>query len=236
MMRLIGGPPWRGAALLVFGVFLGLTSPAHATLELVLSDGLGHKATVQDTSGTGIVSFTGSIGNFNVTVTTATSKPLIGNPYSAQLDLTNFSISSSGGGTLTVTAFDTNYSVIPGSSNSGLFSVSNQGNLFGNGSVTASSWFDSTNTGYPVPNSAVPLDVSGFGGSQALVSLGADNFALVEQIKYTTTGGGGSFVSIDFDTALTSPAPSGLVLALTCLPPFGLGYWHHHQRRRRSRP
>jgi hypothetical protein len=174
------------------------------------------------------------VGTFTLYGTVVAANPAVGNPNSAQLDLSNFNISG-GSGSLTITAFDTGYSVIPGVNNSGNFVSSPQGNSSGV-TVTNQSWYfsDPNQTGWTgTPPSGA---VAGFGQptsfgstSQQLVNLGSDTFTLVEQVSITATGAGG-WTSIDFATAINTPAPSGLILALTAVPLLGLGYWRHRRR------
>src|SRR5437763_14337554 len=89
----------------------GIAPSAHADFVLVLQDGVEKDTIVlKDSGGTGIINFNGSVGNFNIVVTTSLSKPAIGDEFNAILHLNNVSVSSTGGGTLTMTTYDTNYS------------------------------------------------------------------------------------------------------------------------------
>ncbi len=100
-----------------------LAPTVHAGMRLYLDDGLGHSVTVPDGDpldahpSVGVITFIGSLGVasvWQVNVTTGISKPVIGGPTSAEIDLNSLSVSSTGGGTLTIGLTDTDFALPPG--------------------------------------------------------------------------------------------------------------------------
>ncbi|MGH7173832.1 MAG: hypothetical protein ACRELG_26420, partial [Gemmataceae bacterium] len=173
---------WRPTAmgLAVAAVLLYLTPHARADFVLSLSDGTGDSITADETTSTftttgqvaglggygspgvafapGVISIDAALGGFTLNVSTAEGYPAIGNPDSAVLDLNNTSVSSSRGGTLTITAYQTGDSVVPGYP-TGFLSSSIGGTLSG-ATLSAQSWYDPSNTGITngsIPNGSVAI-------------------------------------------------------------------------------
>jgi len=186
--------------------------------------------------------FTGSIGNYTFTVT-AKGSPSYGPAGAGFLDL-NFNVSSNASATsaasLTVTEYQTGY-VLPPSAASASATIATSSTV-GPVSETTKAWFDASNTG----NASAPPAYSLPSGLQLLQSAvltppptGLNNntttaitpfsysnppgYALILQQVFnlgptsTTTG--------DQQVVITSPAPAGLVLALTGLPCLAVGSW-----------
>ena len=96
-----------GALVVALGALgVGLTREAHATMILTIedSDHPGSKQTLIDATGTGVLTFNGTLGHFGVNVTTGISKPLIG-PNQLHLN----SINVSGVGRIEIFLTDTDF-------------------------------------------------------------------------------------------------------------------------------
>ena len=95
---------------------------ARADFELQLSDGTTTTTIVDNGTGdgnstTGLITFSGSVGGFSVNLTAGASKPVIGLPNDAEMDLNDLTITAgSTGGTLTIALADTGFSSPTGSS------------------------------------------------------------------------------------------------------------------------
>ena len=106
------------AASVALGAFLHL-SPAHAVPMLSLNaTGAGSPVIVvddgaNDDPGTvfipGIVSYTGSVGVFDINTTTGVTKPLIGSATSPIHDLNSINVNGAGPGTITLMFTETDY-------------------------------------------------------------------------------------------------------------------------------
>jgi hypothetical protein len=174
------------------------------------------------------------IGNFTTTVHTVMGFPILpasGATNQSELDL-NATITATGPGTLTVTAFQTG--LLAGGGPATL-SASIGGTTHptgGTGSATAESWFDQSNTGDSliVPLFGLPAGVvasfqpgpfstgtvasgttDAFSASHADSTSVSGAFALISQTTFTFNGTGSA--SYNFDTLITTPAPSSVVIA-----------------------
>ncbi|WP_367359544.1 hypothetical protein [Syntrophus sp. (in: bacteria)] len=104
MKKYLCGARSLAAALLVLSVLiLGIQSPAQAGLTLTLDDGTNPVITVADTDNDGYVYYSGAIGNWIMNLSGGFS---VGN----LMDLVSGNVSSSAGGTMTVTLTDTDFS------------------------------------------------------------------------------------------------------------------------------
>lgn len=104
--------------LMVFtmGIFIsGIVPSANAAFKLTLDDTatlgpdiIAIDNVINDINPlVGVVTYSGSIGNWIVNVTTGVSKPIFPNtPNSAAMDLNSVNVSSSNGGTLVIELFD----------------------------------------------------------------------------------------------------------------------------------
>jgi hypothetical protein len=223
-------------------VTAGMAPPARADFVVILSDGKGNSVYADATTSTivtagsastsstpssafapGQIALSAKVGNFNVTFTTLFGTPLENGPSQQGLDMTNVSVSSSGGGTLTVTGYQTGDNLGSGIKGT-LASIFGGTTLGASSSVTGQAWFDGSNTGnssslpgFTTPGGSVAAFSPVFAGSGAfsgsggaIVSLNGD-FALINQVGITfgSSGGTGSF---DMDTTLTTPEPSSMTL------------------------
>ena len=152
--------------ILIFGALLLCGAPSYAAvitpLTMTLSSG-GTTITVTDqnvytpgldmSSSAGSILFVGTVGDFSISMAAGVSYPALGNSSLAVLNLSNFSVSTMTGGTLTVTFSDANY----GSAASGLVltpgtaigvsatSTGQINNAASSSSVSVQSWVNPTN-------------------------------------------------------------------------------------------
>lgn len=87
-------------------VMVGTVGQGWALPVLTISDGT-NSVTVNDDNGDGIVAFMGTIGNWDFTISMASSFPAIGSLGLPEMHLTGSTTSLSGSGTLTFTVEDT---------------------------------------------------------------------------------------------------------------------------------
>jgi hypothetical protein len=94
----------------MFVLVLGIQS-ADATAALKFTDNLSNTITIYDTidgaggdsnTASGVVTWVGTLGVFDINVTTGSTYPTLGSTTSPQLDLNNLTINTLGSGTLTV--------------------------------------------------------------------------------------------------------------------------------------
>lgn len=118
---------------------------AHALATLRLSDG-STVIDIADGSGsdlsstTGIVVYSGAVGNFGVNITTGITKPVVGSAGSPQLDLNDISITTTESGTLTIWFSETDFSF---ASSSAQFITSVGGTS--DGTTSFQTYFDNNN-------------------------------------------------------------------------------------------
>jgi hypothetical protein len=169
-----------------------------------------------------------TLGNF--TILSASASNGLSHPGLADLDTTHGSVSSGGGGTLTITAYSTDFPALGASSEM----FSQIGGTVNGGTVTAMSWFDGSNTGNTMapPLFGLPAGVvlglnfttssSPFAASNSTPVSPSSPFALINQVVLSFTGAGSA--SFDQDTTVSVPAPAGVILALCGLPFMGISY------------
>ncbi|HEB49263.1 MAG TPA: PEP-CTERM sorting domain-containing protein [Desulfobulbus sp.] len=128
----------RSAVIALAGVGL-MAGSAGATPILTISDG-SSTVTIQDGVGNsldGIISYSGSIGAWDVTMSLASSYPAIGTLGAPEMHLTGSSVALTDGGTLTFT-FEDKFS----SWNNDLDGLISSFGGYGSGNVTFSTYLD----------------------------------------------------------------------------------------------
>ena len=105
--------------ILLFTLVIGLFAvQADAGMWLSLNDGTT-SVTIDDGGAldsnplVGMITYIGPIGNWQASVTTGVSKPLIGGDASAALDLNSVMVTSMGAGQLTIGLMDTDFTLPP---------------------------------------------------------------------------------------------------------------------------
>lgn len=188
---------------------------------------------------TGMITYTNGVGAFIVAVTTAISKPILGNASLAMIDVNNISVSG-GAGTLRIIVTDTDFSLASQS----LYPM-RLTNLMGGvtaGEVTTQGWLDPGNAEFGMgtgTQTVGPIGALGPGAfsetafNLATLPLGSDPFSLTEQIDITHLN---AFDNSSFNKELratATPEPGTLILLGSGL--FGLtGYAKLRRKRKKS--
>lgn len=222
----------------VIGLFvIGTANAAH---KLILDDTstVGIDVEVEDNMAgdfnlaPGVITYIGAAGTFAVNVTTSVSKPVLGNPYVAEMDLNDITVSSPGGGTLVVANTDTGFAnaSFPGP---GLHRSIVGGTLVGAGSVSFLNVVDDDNLefgglgipGYPgAAESTIaqgPFGPGAFSSDVTVPVAGLTNPFSMSSMATLTLSPGGS-VSFDNDHQVLTPEASSMALLLPGLLPLGL--------------
>lgn len=224
-------PARRGKFLTVLAVLCGVlvvgTLPsAQATAILTLSDSLGHSATVLDPLNTGLLTFNGALGNFNVNVTTGLSKPVIGDSDHARLDLSSVNVSGLGAGVLTIQFTDIDFTlpIAQDIATSSLGGVTD-------GSVSFTSFLDNSNTPFGTGTllaSLGPLGPGAFSGSSTGAVTTHNPFSLTERVIITQNAG--AVTSFNAAAEVVVPEPSSLLFLATGLASLLGSGWYRRKR------
>lgn len=202
-----GGKVLAGLAMAVGLLTVWSLPPAHAAATLTLTDGTTTQ-TFSDHNGDGMVLFVGELGHFSLNLTAGFSKPAIGGPNEALVDIFSLNASSEHGGTLTITFTDSGFT-LPSASNLATSAIG--------GTITPN---DSTVSFQTFLNNTLLADLGPFTGpafsGAATTGVTTSNpFALSEVVTLTHTGA----TLTSFDASLlvatplvATPEPSTYVL------------------------
>ena len=211
-------------SLAALGIVLGATAfaatNAEAALILRLTQG-GSVVEVEDGGAgdllpavDGAILFAGSVGVFNVNVSTGLSDPVLGTPTAPHMDLNSVN-NSTAGGTLIIEFFDEDVE------GSGLTSYSMHIGGTTSGTVTYQAFADGT-----LIDTLGPFGGPSFSGDGSGSVLVANSpYTLMQVVTITHTGAGVS----SFDAELVAPEPASLALLGLGLVGVGVG-----ARRRRN--
>jgi hypothetical protein len=202
--------------VILFLTVFSVVGIASATPTLWLTDGTT-SVTIADGGGldlnpvVGAVTFSGSLGNFNVNVTTGITHPIIGSPSMPQMDLNSVNVSSQAGGSLDIYFSEVGFSLDP--SLSGFFS-SIGGTT--DGIVSASSYLGSSLFDLSTQIGALgPYGPIAFSEQDAWSGSPTAPFSLTLMASINHTGFGQS-TSFDFDLT-PIPEPATMILLGTGL-------------------
>jgi hypothetical protein len=224
--------------LMIVALAVGVLSPtAHAGMMLSLNDSVNPILSISDNVApdqspltAGLITYTGTLGAWTISVTTGLSKPFLeGPPTVAQMHLSNVSVSSTAGGTLTVKLTDTDFDLTntpsPGTMTS-TFSTTTVG------SVQFTQILDPDNVEWAngdaddvslvsplfsdIPAGGMP---SSFSGTQTGVVPLDRVFSLTEIAVITHTGAGTT--SFDLHSTVV-PVPGAVLLGILGLGAAGL--------------
>jgi hypothetical protein len=200
---------------------------AAGTLRLRLEDGLGNGVVVTDTDGDGVLFYMGAVGAFNLTIATAASSPFLGNDYLSEMHLDNMNITTTTGGTLTLTLEDTGFTATVGSP-AALTSTIGGSFGWGGGSITTQSFVNTLNSAPNLgpngpPTTAVTYPSTGtvstaqqtytsqaFGGQSSVEFVATGPYALFSRTVFTLNAG--SVGSFNLNTSVATPEPASLLL------------------------
>ena len=181
----------------------------------------GNSTHADGISGDGVVSYTGSIGAFNLQISAGTSKPIIGNSSLARLDLFNMSVSSKAAGKLLIMVTDTDYALVL--KNTRRFSLGIGGTT--DGTVVSKAYYDTANvefgTGATIDSGSLTGNPFSFRGYKPISMVNKFSMTVMAQITHKA----GQATS--FDALAQVPEPASLAL-------IGLGFAGIASRRRRK--
>jgi hypothetical protein len=201
-------------ALVAAGAILaGTASEGHAAFKVQISDGTT-TYTVTDTDGDGLITYSNSVGGFLVTMTTGISKPLIGSSTLPAMHLNSVNVSSTSGGTLTVSITDTDFT----SAYQMVQFLTLLGGVSG-GTVSVAAYMDSGNTEFATTTMIADFGtLSGaFSSTDIYKAFGMAGGTYSLTIVATITHGSSVFpLTTSFDSMIDVPEPSSALL-------FGIG-------------
>ena len=192
---------------------LAQIAPAQAVPMLKLDDGNGNVVTITDgiagdMNGTaGAVTYVGSLGVWNLNVTTGLSKPVLGSASQPHLDLSSINVSG-GTGTLTIEFTDTDFDIA---------SPSHYVNQIGgttSGTVEYTAYFDAGNTAFATTSSLGTLGPFSGGAFSASNSpadaLGVSGpFSITQVVTITHTA---TSLATSLDAEIYVPEPGTLAV------------------------
>jgi hypothetical protein len=215
------------SAILVAIATLGAPTQAYADFELKISTSSGFTTTLIDNTNSGQLTFNGAAGaNFTVNVVTSLSKPVLGSATNPSMDL-NFVVVNTTGvlDTITLSASDTDFGPLASASN---LAMDIGGTLAPGAQVTYQTFQDTNNANFGNTSASPVLTflTSPYSGSSLLAADPASAYSLTQTIAITSGLGATSGNA----TLTSTPAPAGLVLALSGLPFLSLGAWIRRRR------
>lgn len=207
------------AALIGAGVY---SLEARAEILLSATDG-SHTVTANDLASPGIVSYSGTIGNFLMSFDVGVGFPMIGSPSLATIDLTSLDITSgAAGGVLTVSLTETGFSAKEYSD----WFVSTLTGNYVNSHATMNAYLDTSNAAFGtgtllasglLDNAAAALTEGPIGGPYSMTEI------------LTITAGPNSLTSLDA-MIVDAPEPATLPLLGTALFALATIGWRARRR------
>jgi hypothetical protein len=189
-------------AMAVLAIVAGYSFQARADIMVKVTDGV-QTGIADDHLTPGLATFSGAIGNFNVSIDLGSGFPDVGSPSQPVLDLTSLDLTTgTAGGVLTVSLTETDFTT---TTNPVQFLSSITGNYV-NSQAVMNTYFDTTNAHFGTGT----LLSSGLLDNQAAVAVEpiiTGPYSLTEIV--TITAGGNSLTSLD---AIVRDAPEPATL------------------------
>lgn len=220
-------------AALVGAALLGSPSPAHAIFEIIVTETAGANAGASQTFyGTSIIN-TGSvtIGDFTVSDTAFSNSAQAAPAAKTAVNTLSIANNSMGFATLTVQVTDNGFQIpTPGPVILTSSNASTNTLMSGESISYTSKLIDGSNTTTSPTLVYNSVGGSGFNNKNSTDALlTVDPFTLTSLTTITVAGG--DELQSNGTTMLATPAPAGIVLALTGLPLLGLGLLRRRMRR-----
>lgn len=215
------------AAVLIFTI-----GTAKAIFTLKLTTGLGATKTVLDGGAgdldgvvNGVISTTGAVGVFSVNVTTSLSKPVLGSPYLAFMDLNSVNVNAGGADTLLIETSDTDFSIL-GSPTSLVHFTGAGGTLTApaGSSIVFSAAVDGGNVLFAYDESILtvgPFGPGAYSGTNTTTWSPTSFPFSMSQKAFIDMKGAGT-VSFDHEHKVLVPEGSSVAMMLMGLGPLGL--------------
>ena len=216
----------------IAALLLGTIHQVEAAFKMQLTSG-GSTTTISDNGSgdlswfsTGVITFSGMVGDFAVYVTLGSSKPVIGSPTNPMLNITSFTATSAAGGTLDIALSDTDFGPVGPSA---VFRTDLNGTLVP-GTIAAKTYFVNGNADFTMANlvgNISPLTGVSSGSDSQIASPGTPfSINMIATIMHTGAGA----TSFDATTRVGVPEPSAtLCLGITL---FGIAGYTGWQRRK----
>jgi hypothetical protein len=217
---------YKGRILMILtfaiGIFvMGTVQDADAGFILELDDLTiaGTEISLPDGDNDGVITYTGPLPGgsvFTVNVTTGISKPVIGGPSVARMDLNSVNVSGTGAGNLEIRLTDTDFSL---TSQPDVHIMTSRIGGTTDGTVTLDQWLGPGN-GEWEQGISPGTHVGGPGAFSSTLStsvnLGAGDFSLTEIVNISHTAAG-QISSFDAESNVAIPEPTTM-----CLMGFGI--------------
>jgi len=218
---------------------LGFSPIASADMILTLDDLAGNSVSItdggtgDDASAEGAIVFNGTLGAWTINVTTGLSKPVLGDPFAAMMDLTSVNVSSGDPGSLTIMLTDTDFELL---SVAPTLLLMNEIGGTTQGTVEAWGYLDWTNEEFGTGGLSVsqgPFGPGAFSDTATAVGTNvADAFFSLTEVVTIVHGAAGQVTS--FDKLLTAMVPEPASMLLVGSGLIGLTAFYRRKTKRKG--